>query len=168
LVLGGRRRVGTLSAVRPPTWIEQGKLLAGRHPCAWSPERAEAELRGVLDHGVTLIVDLTQEGELTPYEEHVPDAVRHVRIPVRDFTPPTQDQIAAALDAIDAELERGGVVYVHCWAGCGRTGVVVGCWLVRHGTPPQDALARIAEARGLGCPQTLEQRLTVLGWQSAA
>jgi hypothetical protein len=29
-------------------------------------------------------------------------------------------------------------------------------------------LARIAETRGLGCPQTLEQRLAVLDWQSAA
>ncbi len=66
------------------------------------------------------------------------------------------------LDAIDEEIARGGVVFVHCWAGCGRTGVVVGCWLVRHGSDPHDALARIAKSRGLGCPQTLEQRLTVL------
>ena len=54
---------------------------------------------------------------------------------------------------------------MHCWAGCGRTGVVVGSWLVRHGVDPQEALGRIAEARGLGCPQTLEQRTFVLDWQ---
>jgi protein-tyrosine phosphatase len=151
--------------VRPPSWIEQGKVLAGRHPCAWSPEDAEAELRDVLVHGVTLILDLTQEGELTPYSAHVPEGVRHVRVPVRDFTVPTREQIVTALDTIDEELARDGVVYVHCWAGCGRTGVVVGCWLVRHGTPAQQALNRIAETRGLGCPQTLEQRFAVLDWQ---
>jgi atypical dual specificity phosphatase len=167
-MLGRRGRACTLPAVRPPTWIEAGKLLAGRHPCAWTSETAAHELQGVLEHGVTLILDLTEEGELAPYLEHVPEPVRHVRIPVRDFTAPTREQIAEALDAIDAELERGGVVYVHCWAGCGRTGVVVGCWLVRHGTSPQEALARIAETRGLGCPQTLEQRLAVLNWQSTA
>src|SRR5436190_220075 len=72
----------------------------------------------------------------------------------------------ASLDTIDAELGTGGVVYVHCWAGCGRTGVVVGCWLVRHGAEPKEALERIARIRGLGCPQTLEQRLAVLGWQA--
>jgi hypothetical protein len=38
----------------------------------------------------------------------------------------------------------------------------VGSWLVRHGMSPDDALRRIAETRGLGCPQTLEQRLLVL------
>jgi protein-tyrosine phosphatase len=119
----------------------------------------------VLDHSVTLILDLTEEGELTPYRAHIPEDVRHLRIPVRDFTVPSRDQIVSALDAIDAELARGGVVFVHCWAGCGRTGVVAGCWLVRHGTPPQEALHRIVETRGLGCPQTLEQRLAVLNWK---
>lgn len=118
----------------------------------------------MLGHGVTLILDLTQEGELTPYSAHVPERVRHVRVPVRDFTVPTREQIVTALDTIDEELARDGVVYVHCWAGCGRTGVVVGCWLVRHGTPAQEALNRIAETRGLGCPQTLEQRFAVLDW----
>ena len=151
--------------MRPPTWIERGKLLAGRHPGAWSAQDAEVELGVVLEHGVTLILDLTEEGELTPYDTLIPEGVRHLRLAVRDFTAPTPEQIVSALDAIDAELGRGGVVYVHCWAGCGRTGVVVGCWLVRHGTPPQEALSRIAEARGLGCPQTLEQRLAILDWQ---
>jgi protein-tyrosine phosphatase len=166
-VLGHSDQLGTLPAMRPPTWIVRDKLLAGRHPCAWSAEHAETELGVILDHGVTLILDLTQQGELTPYDALVPETVRVVRLEVRDFTPPTHDQIAFALDTIDAELERGGVVYVHCWAGCGRTGVVVGCWLVQHGMPPQDALARIAETRGLGCPQTLEQRLAILDWHAA-
>jgi protein-tyrosine phosphatase len=151
--------------VRPPTWIEPGRLLAGRHPCAWSAGDAEAEVRDVVGHGVTLVVDLTEEGELTPYDALMPGNVRHFRLPIRDFTAPSPEQIALALDTIDAELADGGVVFVHCWAGCGRTGVIVGCWLVRHGASPHQALARIAELRGLGCPQTLEQRLTVLGWR---
>lgn len=151
--------------MRPATWIEPGRVLAGRHPCALSPAEAEGEVAGLLEQGVTMFLDLTQKGELAPYTRLVPQTARHVRIPVRDFTVPTNDQIVAALDAIDAELEDGGVVFVHCWAGCGRTGVVVGCWLVRHGTEPRDALARIADARGLGCPQTLEQHLAILSWK---
>jgi protein-tyrosine phosphatase len=151
--------------MRPPTWIEPGRLLAGRHPCAWSPDDAEGEVRGLVSQGVTLFLDLTQQHELAPYEAIVPETARHVRLPVRDFTAPSKEQIVAALDTIDEELEAGGVVFVHCWAGCGRTGVVVGCWLVRHGMEPRLALARIGEVRGLGCPQTLEQRLAILGWE---
>jgi protein-tyrosine phosphatase len=151
--------------MRRPSVIVQRRLIAGRHPSAWGPQDAPAEVRHLLDQGVTLFVDLTQEGELEPYAHLVPTSARHVRMPIRDFSVPAPDDLVAILDAIDAELDAGGIVYVHCWAGCGRTGVVVGSWLVRHGLDPHAALERIAEARGLGCPQTLEQRLLVLGWK---
>jgi protein-tyrosine phosphatase len=148
--------------VRPPTVIEPGRLIAGRHPCAWGPENAPAEVGDLLAAGVTLFLDLTQEGELEPYDDLVGPRARHVRMPVPDFSVPSEEALEATLDEIDGELAAGGVVYVHCWAGCGRTGVVVGSWLVRHGMGPHEALTRIAETRGPGCPQTLEQRLLVL------
>jgi protein-tyrosine phosphatase len=151
--------------VRPPTWIDEGRLLAGRHPCAWSLNDAQAEVVALLGLGVTLFLDLTQPNELPPYEALVPASARHVRVAVRDFTVPSAEQIVTALDLIDGALEAGGVVFVHCWAGCGRTGVVVGCWLVRHGADPAVALRRIAEIRGPGCPQTVEQRQAVLAWE---
>jgi protein-tyrosine phosphatase len=150
--------------VRPPTVIVPGQLIAGRHPCAWGPENAPAEVYELESAGVTLFLDLTQEGELDPYA-HLVERARHLRMPIRDFSVPSQEQLVGTLDTIDAELAADGLVYVHCWAGCGRTGVVVGSWLVRHGAAPKKALATIAEARGLGCPQTLEQRLLVLGWE---
>jgi protein-tyrosine phosphatase len=150
--------------MRPPTWIEPGRLLAGRHPSAAGDDPAAA-VRAVVDEGVTLIVDLTEEGELEPYEDALPQSTRRLSIPVRDFSAPSPEVVVQVLDAMDAELDAGGLVFVHCWAGCGRTGVVVGCWLVRHGADPRTALVRVAEARGLGCPQTLEQRLAVLDWE---
>jgi protein-tyrosine phosphatase len=152
--------------VRPPTVIVPGKLIAGRHPCAWSADGAPAEIHELESQGVTLFLDLTEAGELEPYAHLLSPPAQHRRLPIRDFSVPSQEQLVDTLDQIDAELAAGGVVFVHCWAGCGRTGVVVGSWLVRHGADPHDALARIAEVRGLGCPQTLEQRLLVLSWQS--
>ena len=151
--------------MRPPTVIDPGRLIAGRHPCAWGPENAAAEVHELAAAGVTLFVDLTQSGELEPYSSLVKPPAEYVNRPIRDFSIPTRDALVAILDEIDKELRAGGVVYVHCWAGCGRTGVVVGSWLVRHGLEPKAALDRIAKTRGLGCPQTLEQRLFVLGWQ---
>ena len=114
---------------------------------------------------MSLFVDLTHLGELEPYVAHLEPPTRYLSMPIRDFSVPTREALISILDEIDTELENGGVVYVHCWAGCGRTGVVVGSWLVRHGVDPQEALRRVADARGLGCPQTLEQRRVVLGWE---
>ena len=51
------------------------------------------------------------------------------------------------LDEVDDGAREGGAVYVHCWGGIGRTGTVVGCWLLRHGLDRGDAIARIAELR---------------------
>ncbi len=151
--------------MRPPTVIEQGRVIAGRHPCAWGADNAPLEVEELAGAGVTLFLDLTQSGELDPYSSLIESPARYVNRPIPDFSTPTRDDLMAILDEIDGELDAGGVVYVHCWAGCGRTGVVVGSWLVRHGIEPNEALRRIAEARGLGCPQTLEQRLFVLAWE---
>ena len=130
------------------------------------PENAWGEVQQLAAAGVTLFLDLTQTGELEPYASLVEPPARYLNLPIRDFSIPTREGLSATLDEIDAELAAGGLVYVHCWAGCGRTGVVVGSWLVRHGLDPNVALGRIAETRGLGCPQTLEQRIFVLGWEA--
>ena len=124
------------------------------------------EVRELVESGVTLFLDLTQGGELEPYASLVVPPARYVNRPIRDFSIPTRESLVATLDEIDGEIAAGGIVYVHCWAGCGRTGVVVGSWLVRHGADPEEALRRITEARGLGCPQTLEQRAFVLEWEA--
>ena len=153
--------------MRPPTVIEPGRVIAGRHPCAWGPENGWLEVQDLEAAGVTLFLDLTQPGELEPYASLVRPPARYLNLPIRDFSIPTREGLVATLDEIDAEIDAGGIVYVHCWAGCGRTGVVVGSWLVRHGVDPREALQRIAEARGLGCPQTLEQRVFVLDWQAS-
>src|SRR3712207_6971239 len=42
---------------------------------------------------------------------------------------------------------EGGLPYVHCWGGIGRTGTVVGCYLVEHGMDGEQAIAAIAEWR---------------------
>ena len=75
------------------------------------------------------------------------------------------------LDDIDAALAKGEGVYVHCWGGIGRTGTVVGCWLVRHGLDRGDAIRTIEELRRLvldsfmPSPQTTAQRAMVTTWK---
>ena len=150
-------RFAEAAPLRGTAWVEAGRLLAGGYPESRDAERLAAEA------GVTLFVDLTEEGELELYEVR-----RHARFGVRDFTVAPPEVITAALDAIDAELEAGGIVYIHCWGGCGRTGTVVSCWLARHGVEPEAALARFAAvsfgAARRPCPETDEQRAAVLAW----
>ncbi len=75
------------------------------------------------------------------------------------------------LDDVDAALAEGGTVYVHCLGGVGRTGMVVGCWLVRHRLDEGDAVPTISRLRrGLpdawaASPQTPAQRAIVSTWK---
>jgi protein-tyrosine phosphatase len=146
------------------------RFLAGQYPGGWSDDDSVAGLRALRDAGVTLFVDLTMQGELPPYH-HLITGGRHQRWPIPDMEIPQPEDMCAVLDAIDAELDGGGGVYVHCWAGRGRTGTVVGCWLVRHGLAGADALTQIVALRRTladsyaSSPQTLAQRAMVIRWK---
>jgi protein-tyrosine phosphatase len=81
------------------------------------------------------------------------------------------ETVVAVLDAIDGALAAGGTVYVHCWGGRGRTGVIVGCWLVRHGlAAPADAVAALCRLRAacvdhyVDVPDTAEQARRIMTW----
>jgi protein-tyrosine phosphatase len=106
----------------------------------------------LLEDGVTVFVDLTEDGELKPYAHELPEGVRHVRMPIADWGVPSEEQMAETLDLIDGALADGEVVYVHCRAGIGRTRTVICCHRRRHGRPT-----------GLE-PETGEQRAFVRGW----
>jgi protein-tyrosine phosphatase len=94
-------------------------------------------------------------------------------MPIPDMGVTTREQMRRTLDVIDRERARHGIAYVHCWGGAGRTGTVVGCWLVRHGLAGDAALARIGALRAaspalwLDSPQTGGQRAMVRGWLEA-
>ena len=70
-----------------------------------------------------------------------------VRVPMVDVGVPSREAMTSALDHIDAALAADRPVYVHCFGGIGRTGMVVGCWLLRHGLAAAgdvvDVLARL-------------------------
>jgi protein-tyrosine phosphatase len=53
--------------------------------------------------------------------------------------------MTATLNTIDTALAEGHKVYLHCVGGIGRTGTTVGCWLIRHGTKPDEAIKRLRE-----------------------
>jgi protein-tyrosine phosphatase len=76
------------------------------------------------------------------------------------------------LDAIEGFLGQNKPDYVYCWGGVGRTGTVVGCWLLRHDrlAEPSNVLEVLRDLRRQDqerghreSPETEEQRRFVLG-----
>ena len=152
-------------------WVIPGRLLAGPYPGAADEHTARAQLAAFAEAGVSCFVDLTEEHELEPYAHLLEDSgARHVRRPIRDVDVPTVAGMRGTLVAIQAALDAGETVYVHCWGGVGRTGTVVGCLLVEDGRAPAEALTHLQSLRR-GCvrerrpsPETDEQRRFVASW----
>ena len=171
----GRSCVASAAAVLLPirdSYSVADGLLAGEYPGSHDPVAAVRRLRAFHEHGVTLYVDLTHPGDpLEPYERLLVPAARRAGHPIVDMGVPTIPHMTRILDEVDGALADGGSVYVHCWGGIGRTGTVVGCWLVRHGLEDGDAVARIAELRrtasdvDVRSPETAAQRAMVESWK---
>ena len=161
-------------------WVAPGRLLAGEYPGAADRGRARQRLADIAGAGVRQFIDLTEPHELAPYAPHLAQVSRsldrplaHERWPIRDVdVPHTFGYTNQILDRIDACLAVGVVPYVHCWGGVGRTGTIVGCWLVRQGHSGEQALAVIADHwatvakndRHPRSPETDAQRRFVLEW----
>lgn len=172
----------------PDAYVVPGtRLVAGEYP-GTRPQDGEAaalaRLAAFLDAGIDAFVDLTTDDDwLSPYASRLASLARErrldvlvERLPIRDMDVCDAAHMRRILDTVDARLAEGRTVYVHCWGGVGRTGTVVGCWLVRHGRTGQQALAEVAALFGTmslgkrrshaatGSPQTDSQRAMVRGW----
>jgi len=171
----------TLTRPNPNTyWVIPGQLLAGEYPGAGDVADTRRRLQHYLRTGVSLFVDLTRPGGLTPYEPILRQeanaaglVARYVRRPIPNYgVPPSAAHMAETLDIIDNAMADGSTVYVHCWGGIGRTGTVVGCFLVRHDRSGAAALRELQtlyetvekSAWYKHSPETAEQRQLVLDW----
>ena len=163
-------------------WVVPGLLLCGAYPGAQDPDERRAKVRALVGSGVQTFISLMEEDETNyagepfePYDnlarEFCPD-VCCVRHPIKDLSVPTPAEMKVILTVIDESLAAKRPVYVHCWGGVGRTGTVIGCWLLRHGhaTPANvlDVLMGLRkqdrERRHRMSPETAEQQRFVKGW----
>jgi hypothetical protein len=160
-------------------WVLPDRFLAGEYPARVNEELSRKQIDRFLEAGFDLFIDLTRTDETRAYadtlrqEAEIYNAeVSYRRFPVGDFGLPTPDQMNAILDVIDAGLQAGQKIYLHCWGGIGRTGTTVGCYLVRRGKTGAEALRQLAtwwrdvpkSRYHPYSPETLEQMNFILDW----
>lgn len=165
-------------------WVLPGQFLAGEYPgTSYFPEMTRKRIQTFLDEGFNTFFDLTRPGEIEPYEDVLRESaeeyglqVQYSRLPIGDFGLPTVPEMLYTLDALDARLAAGRKVYLHCYGGIGRTGTVVGCYLVRHGKSGPEALQQLAQwwkdvpksSRFPYSPETRQQTQFILNWAEDA
>ncbi|GAB4488504.1 MAG: protein-tyrosine phosphatase family protein [Anaerolineales bacterium] len=161
-------------------WVIPAQFLAGEYPgTPYFAELTRQRLDLFLAAGFDTFMDLTTPGEIEPYEPLLREqaayynlSVQYTRFPIRDFSLPQPAQMTTTLNAIQSALTAGRKLYLHCHGGIGRTGTVVGCYLVRQGLTGQQALGQLAawwqhvpkSSRYPHSPETFQQEQFVREW----
>lgn len=134
------------------SWVINRKLAGLALPGRWRPLKIELdELR--LEN-VRLLVTLTQE--LVDPIEVTAAGIEPLHLPIPDFGVPSRDQVETFIAAADRVIADGGAVAVHCFAGVGRTGTFLACYLAAKGRSGDDAIAEVRQLRP-GSIETGEQ-----------
>lgn len=120
-------------------------FFAGEYPGDKYEKKAEEKIKHMLHFGVRHFVDLTEEGELRPYSHLLPKGTTYTRFPIKDCgVPESVEEVQDLLLRMKDLQKMEGYVYLHCWGGVGRTGLIVACYLAQSQDNPE--LSNVLEA----------------------
>jgi hypothetical protein len=128
-------------------WVIPGRLLAGEYPFG-SPENDGrtriARLNAIRNARLNHFVDLTEVDEHPSYNQVLPMRVHYTRSAIPDTSVPASvDQVRDILATIRSSLALGRGIYLHCRAGIGRTGLIVGCYLAEESGDGKAAIKQL-------------------------
>lgn len=153
--------------------VDPGAVLAGPHPVL-AKEGLGDRIRILVEHvGVGHFLDLSSADDWMPgYRDLLPDRVRYTRYEILDrWLPPDGPLLHEILQHVIEDARAGEIAYVHCQAGLGRTGTVIGCLLRELGFDAEAALDELVRLRlqarlHEGSPEFAEQRDYVRAWRA--
>lgn len=132
-------------------WVIEGKLAGSSFPITH-------ELLLLPKFNVKLVINLTRRDIPNKLKEQLrKNGVEFKRLPIRDFGIPDKVTIKNYLQSVCETSDKGGAVLTYCIAGCGRTGTMIGLFLVSHGYSPEKAINLIHNVLGTNCPETNSQ-----------
>jgi len=145
------------------SFVIKDRLAGCAAPGTWDP--IEDDLQALKEVGITALVSLTEESlDAVTVEEAGLD---YLHEPVPDFHPPRPAQIRRFVEFVKSRIEgkARGAVAVHCFAGRGRTGTLLACYLVATGLDAEEAVRTVRRLRP-GSIETREQERAVRSYQA--
>lgn len=166
-------------------WVVPGKFMAGHLPYQHNKIQGIESLKYLVTLGVRCFINLMEDGEadfdgvsfpdyqqeLKNIEMQVGETIYFYRYSIKDMNIPSIPLMYNILDTIETFIAKNKAVYVHCWGGKGRTGTVVGCFLLENKMATVDNviemisyLRRTDPKSDYPSPETKEQVDFVKNW----
>lgn len=142
-------------------WVIPGSLGGGSHPARHGDLAEQLQVLSGLGYGA--ILTLTADG-LDPKALKAA-GLDWLHLPIPESGAPSQDQMDRAVGFLEASNRAGKAVFAHCFAGYGRTGVIVAGLLIAGGEDPRAAIARVRRLRP-GAVESARQEKFLLGMAS--
>ena len=123
-------------------WIDSPYILGSDNPTTGTLEELRRE-------GFAVLISLLREEEQAPkYDLELIEQMGFVRhnIPVKDFNPPTVEQLNEFIRIVD-ELPPGTRIIIHCQAGIGRTGTFAAAYWISRGMSVAEAVSFVRKVR---------------------
>lgn len=168
--------------------------LPGEHILAQGYPGMQISLEKIVEEQIDLVIDLTTAPSAPESEHYFPnrnpdwfhtgyqdqlqemaaESGRQIVIrnyPIAPYTVPTVEWMSAILDVVDKEIAEGKKILIHDLRGNERAGLVLACYLIRHGQKPKEALCWLNQAlqntfiKGYRLPGTEGQHRFALAWK---
>lgn len=146
-------------------WVDAGA--PGRAAVATRPRGGmflEDDLRRLRDDGVDVLVSALSSKDIRDLsledEARAAAAVglHFVHLPIPNLLTPSLAEVLPALRELASALLAGRHVAAHCFAGIGRSPLIVASLLALLGIEQEEAWGRLRAARGVQVPDTTVQQ----------
>lgn len=149
------------------SWLLSGELAGSGQIGGWHTEHQHvlvSDLWELKEIGIGSVVSLTE----LPLELSALSTVQmgYLHLPIPDMSPPALGDIEQFIAFSAASIDRGSPVLVHCGAGLGRTGTMLGCYLVEKGHDPAVAIHKVRAGRP-GSIETPEQEMAIFQYAAS-
>jgi hypothetical protein len=154
-------------------WVVPDRLLAGKYPGGKTAKEAERRLAPFLEAGFDTFIDLTEAGELPPYDIYLPGSVQYAQADSRPWCAAAREHMAEVQAVIDCGGSGGAL---RALPGRHRPHQpAVACHLIEPRLVRHAALIRLNEPGATtsaqawpDVPETDEQRDYILDWSREA
>ena len=151
-------------------WVHQSDNGAklGIMPRPRGNDWLNGEINSLYKQRVGLLISLLEESEILELglknENQIctQNNIQYINFPIPDREAPARNnKLDILIEEIEIKVKAGFSVVIHCRMGIGRSSIIAGALLRKHGVKTEQIVSHITKVRGLQVPDT-DQQITWL------